>query len=98
MAVKRSIPMNNIGPSKKFALLGSEVAEWSTALFERENKRKLKDPRFAPRPLEILKKICFAIRGFEKWQCYSFGYLLLTFGIKMPTLFLMALKDVIVYG
>jgi hypothetical protein len=28
--------------------MGGAVAEWSKALLERENKRKSKDPRFAP--------------------------------------------------
>ena len=36
--------------------MGSAVAEWSKALLERENKRKPKDPRFAPpRPSHLLK-------------------------------------------
>ena len=30
--------------------MGGAVAEWSKALLERENKRKPKDPWFAPRP------------------------------------------------
>ena len=32
----------------KLGTLGGAVAEWSKALVVRENKRKLRDPRFAP--------------------------------------------------
>ena len=36
---------------------GGVVAVWSEVLFKEENKRKLEDPRFDPRPLQQQQKI-----------------------------------------